>query len=290
MPHSHQVKCPRHRAAGRLRGSRGLSAFTLIELLVVIAIIAILAALILPALAAAKVQAWRTQCLNNQRQLILTWTLYSGDNQDAYAMNGGDQNTTSTQAHLWVYGGNHGDPETLTNTQYLSDSHYAEFSSWLPGTQIYKCPADRSTWPLDTGQKVTELRSYSMNSYIGTSGANAIGPLIFTPNYQVYLKAADMALDSPASKFVFIDVNPASICTPGFGVDMTLTGFIHYPSDMHNGRGVLAFADSHIEAHKWLDPRTMIGLPPGGDFIPHNIASPNDVDLQWIAVHTTSLQ
>jgi prepilin-type N-terminal cleavage/methylation domain-containing protein len=68
-----------HRTGAHAGAKKG---FTLIELLVVIAIIAILAAMLLPALASAKVKAVRAVCLNNEKQIYTSLHIFADDNSD----------------------------------------------------------------------------------------------------------------------------------------------------------------------------------------------------------------
>ncbi len=267
--------------------------FSLIELVVVVAVMAILAGLLLPALAQTRHQARRSQCINNQRQLLLAWQLYNGDNRERAVANGhgpvgssialSSAMNEATTTKFWVPGDDHFYYPAFTNAQWLTDPKSAMFAPYLSSAAIYKCPEDKSFIKVPGVGKFPHVRSYSMNAYVGW----AVNPDELNPHYRVFTTTADMVGPSPATIFVFQDVHPDNICYPAFVVRMPgePEQFFHYPSSLHNGRGVVAFADGHADTHRWVDPRTT--PPVTGNVLAHWNDSPNNADLAWIRERTS---
>ncbi|MGE3311192.1 MAG: type II secretion system protein [Limisphaerales bacterium] len=270
------------RPVGRSR-SRG---FTLIELLVVIAIIAILASLLLPALGRAKGSAFRIKCLNNERQLAVTWSLYAGDSQEQLVQNGNQQPGNLNATRLWVMGDYHNFSPAFTNPAYLLDPRYAAFAPYLTVKETYKCPSDKTSIFTSRGRPVPQVRSYGMNLFLNpNSGMDGRA----SSRYRVFRKSTDLV--NPSGTFLFMDLSSQSLCTPAFIVLMPGVGseqFFHLPAAYHNNGGVVSYTDGHVDAHRWFDPK-VIQTATARARIQHNLAVPRSRDLAWIRERTTSL-
>jgi prepilin-type N-terminal cleavage/methylation domain-containing protein/prepilin-type processing-associated H-X9-DG protein len=261
-------------------------AFTLLELLVVIAIIAILAALLLPAVSGALEQGRRAQCLNNHKQLLLTWELYSGDHSGVLAQNG--NMISSGDCMLWV-SGVHGNVQTMTDPEYLTGNKFASFAPYLSAHRVFKCPSDK-TRIVDPQRpfvgNVPTTRTYTMNAFLHPAGF--VNELVTSmSNSRHYLKGTD--IESPSERFVFIDGNPQSICAPAFVVNAEPSPlFFHYPGALHKGSAAVSFADGHVETRRWVDPRTRPVAASGGLFvIEHGAPSVGNMDLLWLQRRAT---
>jgi prepilin-type N-terminal cleavage/methylation domain-containing protein len=251
----------------------GLFAFTLMELLMVIAIIAILAALLLPALSQAKASARGTQCTSNHRQLVLAWHMYSDDHLD--------QLCSLTN---WVVG-DMSNPLESTNAALLVDPRKSLFARYsITSSSIYKCPGDRST----------RVRSVSMNNRLHPNALYWVDGA--GTNYEVFIRSQEIRV--PAQIYVTLDERSDTINDNSLCVDMSNTGnadgvgtsnpywLIDYPAGYHGKSGRFSFADAHVEAHRWVEPTTLVSL---GEAKPAH-TSATDRDVKWLQDHCTYLK
>ena len=132
---------------------RRRDAFTLVELLVTIAIIAILAALLIPALSRGKEKARQTTCLNNNKQIVVGCSLYTGDYQEKLPgcqsfgewwgfLSGPPMGLSPDPGPVWL-------PDLLKPYlgKNLADPGGTNASDYHPNPGLYLCPSGLNAKP-----------------------------------------------------------------------------------------------------------------------------------------------
>jgi prepilin-type N-terminal cleavage/methylation domain-containing protein/prepilin-type processing-associated H-X9-DG protein len=268
-----------------LNTRRRIPGFTLIELLVVIAIIAILAGMLLPALAKSKQKAQGISCVNNLKQLMLGWAMYSADNADGLVPSAGLDSLVAAASPTKNYGkqnqwcmGTMDRMPGATNSQLVMDSLLFPYINTV---SIYRCPADRSTgsggavYPKG-GAGSPRIRSMSMNNWMNPINAWAQN------SSKVFNFRKASHIGRPADTWVTLDENPASINDGWFVCDPANASWVDIPATYHNNANGISFADGHAEIKRWKDTAvTGVNAAIGG--------APRDgrVDLNWLQYRST---
>ena len=236
-------------------------AFTLIELLVVIAIIAILAALLLPALSAAKSKAQQASCLNNTRQLQLSWGLYADENNQTIMVNlDGDK--------TWV----EGDMRVASDATNVTFIKNCDLYPYGRAVEVYRCPADNRNSDLGIPFR---LRTYSINCFMSGDGLGVLQS--YAPaatGYHLNRRISDINTPGPSSAFVLVEEHENSVDDGHFGFSPEGDEWLNIPANRHRG-ATLSFADGHSEFFKWHDSTTL--RMTSGFF-----STPNNADLKRV--------
>jgi prepilin-type N-terminal cleavage/methylation domain-containing protein len=290
------------RQAHSFRSARARHAFTLIELLVVIAIIAILAAMLLPALAKAKLKATQATCLSNDKQMGLAFSMYVNDNSEKlidytpppnFNNGGGFWGLDPNAPGDWT-------SQTFALADVQNDLRTNNaLGQYAQNPGVFHCPGDvRFNLSIGTGNSV----GWAYDSYAVTENVEPVGGFSdsFTKTSQIRRVSDCVIFAEQGDTRGYNEGTFALVATTGNVV--AGNNKIQYTdifSTYHGPVGTFSFADGHAEAHKWLDQNILADgkaaqMAGSSDYQYSAFSSTQQPlqtgpDAQWIYQHFESL-
>jgi prepilin-type N-terminal cleavage/methylation domain-containing protein/prepilin-type processing-associated H-X9-DG protein len=226
--------------------------FTLVELLVVIGIIALLISILMPALKKVKEQANQTKCLAQVKQITLAMLMYTSDNRSAFCYPPliGETYSPTDKRPMAYYMDTA--PASMGVIKYDMGLLWPYISSGAKNQKpnqkpvqvlekMMNCPSDDGPWrnaaiSQNTNTMVPRNFTYSWNILIRGGDQNGGADPYITKTTQIKNASAKAILVEEANAN-----DGANFIYQGTNKDDTL-------AFLHNGRGVLGYADGHAQS------------------------------------------
>ncbi len=264
--------------------------FTRSDLLSVLASVALLGLLALNVAGTTRARSSATRCLANFRSQATAWTSFAMDNVSLPKVLGLGEvyNATAVFADAWASG-------WLTwSTEFENTNHALlrspGFAPYLPGGlkqvrdfSVFRCPDDRywSQAQVRRGWVATgpgRVRSYALNAAVGSVNAASNG--LLDTSYKQVTRLAEIS--NPARIFFLTEEHPDSINDPALYPPRPGL-WIDIPASFHDGGAHFAFADGHVEPHRWRAVQTVMPVRFKFAQPPPNLKDP---DVLWVSEHT----